>query len=338
VPTVLLNTLVVRSSDDPLLQPLLRDGHEIRIGDPFAVRTEPALAEALAGVEATLASSEPYTAAVLDQSPSLRVISRLGVGYDAIDVPAATRHGVTVCTTPGTNHFAVADMAVTMILACARRLVPSNAALHAGGWAQSTLGRDLRGTTAGVIGTGMIGREVVKRLWGFGPRILVHDVVQTAEVVERYGAQYVDSVDQLLAQSDYVTVHAPLMPATRGMIGAAQLRQMKPSAYLVNTARGPLVDERALVNALAAGRLAGAALDVFEVEPLAADSPLRTMDNVILTPHIAGVTVESCQAMAEMAIANVARVLRDEDPLYCINPEASRQRTSRQPSAVSRQQ
>lgn len=333
--TVLSNTLSIRSNDHPWLQPLLRDGHEVRLGDPMAVRTEADLAQALRGVAATLAGTEPYTAAVLARSPELRVISRLGVGYDAIDVAAATRHGVVVCTTPKTNHYAVADMALTMILACARRLIPSDRSLHGDGWSQPALGRDLRGTTVGIVGTGTIGREVVKRLSGFDPTILAYDVVQAPELVARYGATYAASLDELLERCDYVTLHAPLMPETRGMIGPGQLRRMKSTAYLVNTARGPLVDEPALVAALQAGQLAGAALDVFEQEPLAADSPLRALDNVILTPHIAGVTVESVQAMAEMSIANVARVLRGEEPLFCLNPEALSRASGHQRSAIS---
>jgi D-3-phosphoglycerate dehydrogenase / 2-oxoglutarate reductase len=324
VATVLAIALALQSpKNQHLLEPLRRDGHDIRFQDPLEVRSEAALAAALKGVAATLASIEPYTAAVLDQAPELRVIARLGVGYDAIDVPAATRHGVAVCTTPNTNHIAVADMAVTLILACARRLIPADRTVRAGGWGLSGLGRDLRATTVGVVGTGLIGREVVKRLWGFSPTLLAHDVVQNQEVVDRYGVSYVP-LDELLERSDFVTLHAPLLPETRGLIGREALRRMKPTAYLVNTARGPLVDEAALVEALREGRLAGAALDVFATEPLAADSPLRQLDNVILTPHIAGVTEESVEAMARMAVENAARVLRGEEPLSCLNPEVLR--------------
>jgi D-3-phosphoglycerate dehydrogenase / 2-oxoglutarate reductase len=323
VPTVLINSLALQSDADPLLEPLRHEGHEIRFSDPLRVRSEVALAAALDGVAATLASTEPYTARVLDQAPELRVISRLGVGYDAIDVAAATRHGVAVCTTPGANHIAVADMAVTLLLACLRRLLPSDRTVHGGGWAQSGLGRDVRATTIGVVGTGLIGREVVQRLAGFGPTMLMRDVVETPALVERYGARYV-SLDELLAASDVITLHVPLLPETRGLIGEAALRRVKPTAYLVNTARGPLVDEAALVEALREKRIAGAALDVFAEEPLSATSALREFDNVILTPHVAGVTQESVQAMAQMAIENVRRVLRGEAPVHAVNADGIR--------------
>jgi phosphoglycerate dehydrogenase-like enzyme len=321
VPIVLVNSLALTDPADPLLEPLRREGHEVRFSDPLRIRTEPALAAALAGVAATLASTEPYTAAVLDQAPDLRVISRLGVGFDAIDVAAATQRGVAVCTTPGANHIAVADLAVTLLLACIRRLLPSDRSVHRGGWAQAGLGRDVRATTIGVVGTGLIGREVVQRLAGFGPRILLRDIVETPALAERYGAQYV-TLEELLERSDAITLHAPLGPETRGLIDDAALKRMKPTAYLVNTARGPLVDEAALVRALREKRIAGAALDVFAEEPLPESSELRQLDNVILTPHIAGVTQESVHAMAEMAIENVRRVLRGDPPVYAVNAEA----------------
>ncbi len=317
---VLVTSALIRSIEDPALESLLRDGHEIAFADPVAVRTADGLADQLAGVAATLASVEPYTAGVLARAPDLRVISRTGVGFDAIDVPAATRRGVAVCTTPGTNQHSVADLAVGLILACARRLLESDRWVRAGGWLPQPTGVELRGSTVGVIGTGLIGREVVKRLWGFEPRLVAVDVAPVLELVQRFGVQYV-SLPELFEQSDFVTVHAPLLPETRGLVGREALARMKPTAYVVNTARGPLVDEVALAEALRAGRIAGAALDVFEEEPLPADSPLRQLDHVILLPHVAGVTVQSTAAMARVAAENAALVLRGEPPRWCVNPE-----------------
>jgi phosphoglycerate dehydrogenase-like enzyme len=315
----MVTSLFIESEADPVLAPLLRDGHDVEIVDGLSVRSESSLARALQGVAATLASVEPYSAAVLSQASSLKVISRTGVGYDAIDVAEATRRGIVVCTTPGTNQLAVADLAVLLILSCARRLLDAASLLRSGAWTPQPVGVELRGCTVGVVGTGLIGGEVIKRLAGFEPRLLGHDVVRNEGLVERYGVRYVD-LPTLLRESDFVTLHAPLLPETRHLIDAAALAHMKPSAYLVNTARGPLVDESALAQALADGRLAGAALDVFDVEPLPNDSPLRASERVLLTPHIAGSTVQSRAAMASMAVDNATRVLRGEPPLSCVNP------------------
>jgi D-3-phosphoglycerate dehydrogenase len=315
----LLATLLI-PSDDPLLEPLRADGHEVAAVDSISVRSEAALIDALQGMAASIASIEPYTAAVLAETPDLRVISRIGVGYDAIDVDEATRRGIVVCTTPGANHHSVADLAVGLILACLRQIVAAAEVVRAGNWVPQRVGVELRATTVGIVGTGLIGREVIKRLAGFGPHILAYDVVESPEMVQRFGIHYV-SFDELLHLSDVLTLHAPLLPETRGLIDAAALARMKSSAYIVNTARGPLVDEMALAQALHAGQIAGAALDVFEREPLPTASPLRQAPNLILTPHIAGVTQQSRTAMATTAIQNVARVLRGEAPLYCVNPE-----------------
>ncbi len=317
---ILVTSTLIRSIDDPSLQPLLADGHDVTFADPVAVRSEGGMIGALAGVAATLASVEPYTQRVLDNAPDLRVISRTGVGYDAIDLPAATRRAVAVCTTPGTNQHAVADLALTLILTGARKTVQADRWVRSGGWLPQPEGIELREATVGVIGTGLIGREVVKRLWGFGPRILAHDVVESREVVERFGVRYVP-LDELLRESDFVTVHAPLLPETRGLIGREALAKMKPTAYVVNTARGPLVDEQALADAIRSGRIAGAGLDVFEREPLPLDSPLRELDNVVLLPHVAGITAASKAAMSRMAAENAALILRGELPSFCLNPE-----------------
>ena len=257
---------------------------------------------------------------MLAETPELRVISRIGVGYDAIDVDEATRRGIVVCTTPGANHHSVADLAMGLILMCLRQINAAAEVVRAGNWAPPRVGVELRATTVGILGTGLIGREVVKRLSGFEPRVLAYDIVESPEMVQRFGVEYV-SFDELLRQSDVLTLHAPLLPETRGLIDAAALAKMKPSAYVVNTARGPLIDEVAMANALHAGQIAGAALDVFDREPLPSSSPLRHAPNVILTPHMAGVTQQSRTAMAAMAVENVARVLRGEPPVSCVNPE-----------------
>jgi phosphoglycerate dehydrogenase-like enzyme len=315
----LVTSLFIRSHDDPALEPLLRDGHQVEFVDGLSVRSEAALAAALQGVAATLASVEPYTASVISQASDLKVISRTGVGFDAVDLAAATQHGVVVCTTPGTNHHAVADMALALLLACARGIVQGAELVRAGRWTPQPRGVEIRAATIGVLGTGLIGREVIQRLAGFGPRILAYDVVQSAELVERFGITYV-AFDELLHSADFLTLHAPLLAETRHIINRDALRLMKPTAYVINTARGPLIDEAALAEALRQRQIAGAGLDVFDTEPLPLDSPLRGLDNVLLTPHMAGTTDQSRAAMAHMAADNAARVLRGEPPLTCVNP------------------
>ena len=311
----------VRSEADELLRPLVEAGHELAFHRFPGVPDEDGVIAVLDGAEAAIVGVEPYTARVLDSCPSLRIISRTGVGYDAIDVDAATARGVVVATTPGTNHHSVAEAAVALLLAAMRRIAFADRQMRTRGWNPRPYGVELRGKTVGVVGTGLIGKEVVRRLQGWGVRILLSDVVQDHPFAEQHGARYVER-DELLRASDAITLHAPLLPSTRHLIDESALRTMKPTAYLVNTARGPLVDEAAVARALAEGRLAGAALDVFEVEPLPADSPLLGLDNVTLTQHVAGVTVESMRAMTAMAVDSVVRVLRGEPPVSCVNPEA----------------
>ena len=321
---VLLTTMQVRSEADELLRPLVEAGHELAFHRFPGVPDEDGVIAVLDGAEAAIVGVEPYTARVLDSCPSLRILSRTGVGYDAIDVQAATAHGVIVTTTPGTNHHSVAEAAIGLILAALRRTAFADRQMRTSGWNPRSYGVELRGKTVGVVGTGLIGKEVVRRLQGWDVQILLSDVVQDPTLTERYGARYVELSD-LLCESDVITLHAPLLPTTRHLIDEAALRSMKPTAYLVNTARGPLVDEAALARALAEGQIAGAAIDVFEVEPLPADSPLLKLDNVTLTQHVAGVTHESMRAMTAMAVDNVARVLRGEPPTSCVNPDALRE-------------
>jgi D-3-phosphoglycerate dehydrogenase / 2-oxoglutarate reductase len=320
---VVLTTMQIQSTTDEVLGPLIRDGHELVHRPSPAKPSEDWVIEALDGAHAVIAGLEPYSARVFEACPDLRIVSRTGVGYDAVDVDAATARGIVVSTTPGTNHHSVAEAAVALILAAMRRIAFADRQMRTSGWNPRPYGVELRDKTVGVVGTGLIGKEVVRRLQGWDVRLLLSDVVQDASLTERYGARYVER-DELLRESDAITLHAPLLPSTRHMIDEAALRSMKPTAYLVNTARGPLVDEAALARALAEGRIAGAALDVFEVEPLSPDSPLLGLDNVTLTQHIAGVTRESMRAMKAMAVDNAARVLRGEPPAASVNPEVLR--------------
>ena len=318
---VLLTTMQVQSIDDALLRPLADAGHELQMLPQARATDAETLIEALAGVEGVIAGVEPYTARILGAAPELKIIARTGVGYDAIDVEAATANGVAVAPTPGANHHSVAEAAVGLIIASLRRFPFADRQMRTTGWNPRPYGVELRNKTVGVVGTGLIGKEVVRRLQGWDVTILVSDVVQDAAFAEKYGARYVE-LPALFRESDAITLHAPLLPSTRHMVNEQTLRAMKDTAYVVNTARGPLVDETALARALRENWIAGAALDVFETEPLADDSPLKALDNVILTQHVAGVTYESMQAMTTMAVESVARVLRGEPPVACVNPVA----------------
>ena len=264
---------------------LLRAGGCQIINPPkFGPLTAEELLPQLDGVDAVLASMDKFTAAVLSsqEATALKIISRWGVGYDAIDVPAATQNGIVVAYTPGLLNDAVADYAMALLFAVARRVHEGHLTMRQGQWS-SAWGHDIGGQTLGIIGCGRIGQAVAKRASGFNMRLLGHDIAPNADA-EKLGVQFVP-LDELLAQSDFITLHAALTPETRGLIGEAQLRKMKPTAYLINTARGAILDEAALLRALRENWFAGAALDAFVVEPLPADHPFRTAPNLLLTPH-----------------------------------------------------
>jgi phosphoglycerate dehydrogenase-like enzyme len=313
----------VSSANDELLQPLIDAGHELVLMPNAQARDEDMLAEAVGQSAAAIAGVEPWTKRVIESAPSLKVIARTGVGYDAIDLDAANANGVLVTTTPGANHHSVAEAAIGMIVGALRRFAFADRQMRTTGWNPRPYGVELRNKTVGVIGTGLVGKEVVKRLQGWDVDLILSDVIRDQELAERYGARYVE-LPELFTTADVITVHAPLLPSTHHLVSETVLRSMKPSAYLVNTSRGPLVDEAALAVALKEGWIAGAALDVFETEPLPTDSPLLGLPNVTLTQHIAGVTWESMQAMTAMAVDSVAAVLRGEVPRTAVNPDAAR--------------
>lgn len=299
---------------------LTEAGYEVQFNELERNLTEAELIARLDGVVATIAGIEPYNEAVLAVAPALKVIARVGVGHDDIDLAAATRHGVAVAMAFGANHDAVADHAMALMLAVAHRIVEYDRRARAGTWGTLVHGR-LYETTAGIIGFGRTGRAVAKRCLGFNMDVLVADPVADVDTVARLGYRLVD-LDDLLREADFVSIHAPLNDETRHLIDARRLGLMKPSAFLINTARGGLVDEAALTEALLGHRIAGAALDVFEVEPLP-DSPLRRLDQVILTPHVAGVSAASLRAMADRCVESALAVLSGEDPGpgFVLNPE-----------------
>ena len=261
---------------------------------------------------------------LLGRAPRLKMIANMGVGYNNIDVAAATRRGIPVSNTPGVLTDATADLAFTLILAVARRVVEGDRRVREGEfklWAPFLfLGREVSGKTLGIVGFGRIGRAVARRARGFGMRVLYHNRNRLTPAEERESqAEYAD-LNKLLAQADFVSLHVPLSEETRYLIGTAELSRMKPTAYLINTARGPVVDEKALLAALQKGAIAGAGLDVYENEP-ALTPGLAELGNVVLLPHVGSATLETRTGMAAMASRNLIAGLSGERPPNLVNPE-----------------
>ncbi len=253
----------------------------------------------------------------LDACPYVRVVSNYAVGFDNIDVPAATARGVLVGNTPGVLTETTADAAFALLMAAARRLPEGVDYVRAGKWRtwgpMLLMGQDVHHATLGLVGLGRIGAEMAKRAHGFDMRVIYTDVVRNEELEARLGVEYLPFAD-VLAQSDFISVHTPLTPETRGLIGRDALHRMKPGAIVINTARGPIIDTPALVEALEAGTIAGAALDVTDPEPLPADHPLVTMANCIVVPHIASASRVTRGKMAAIAARNLLAGLAG-DPL-----------------------
>ncbi|HKW89093.1 MAG TPA: D-glycerate dehydrogenase [Candidatus Acidoferrales bacterium] len=261
---------------------------------------------------------------LLDRAPKLRIAATVSVGYDNIDVAACTRRKIVATHTPGVLDDTTADFAFALLMAVARRVVEGDEWMRAGTWPGWDLdqlcGGDVWGKTLGIVGFGRIGRAMAKRSQGFSMRVLYSDARRAAPEVEKdFRAQYVE-LDRLLAESDFVSVHVPLLPETRRLINAPTLAKMKPTAYLINTSRGPVVDEAALAASLDAKKLAGAALDVFETEPRVHPHLVGRKD-VVLTPHIASASVETRTKMSVMAVENVIALFQGRRPANALNAE-----------------
>lgn len=271
---------------------------------------------------------------MLSSAANLKVVSQMAVGYDNIDVKTATQLGIPVGHTPGVLTDATADLTWALLMAAARRVVEGDRFTHSGQWVTwepaGLLGLDLAGATLGIVGLGRIGRAVARRALGFDMRILYTNPSPKSSQIEReLQAQRVE-LDELLATSDVVTVHTPLMPSTYHLFGDRQFQQMKPSALFINTARGGIVDQAALYRALSTRTIAAAAIDVTDPEPIEMTSPLLTLENLIITPHIGSASRATRKKMAEMAIANVIAGLKGERLPHCVNPEVYEQTSVRQ--------
>jgi lactate dehydrogenase-like 2-hydroxyacid dehydrogenase len=261
---------------------------------------------------------------LLSQAPKLRIAATVSVGFDNLDVAACTRHKVVATNTPGVLDDTTADFAWTLLMAVARRLLEGDAWMRSGTWPGWDLdqlcGADVWGKTLGIVGFGRIGRGVAQRAQGFRMKVLYSDQIRVAPDLEKsLNAQFVDR-DRLFAESDFISLHVPLLPDTRHLINADSLKKMKRSAFVINTSRGPVIDEAALDAALEAGTIAGAALDVFEHEPKVHPGLIKRK-NVVLAPHIASASVETRTKMAVMAAENVAAVFSGQRPANALNPE-----------------
>ncbi|MDO8614644.1 MAG: D-glycerate dehydrogenase [Dehalococcoidia bacterium] len=266
-------------------------------------------------------------AELLDAARDLLVVSNMATGFDNVDMAAAGRNTVLVTRTPGVLSETTADFTFALLLAAARRVVEADRYVRAGRWRtwgpEVLLGRDLWGATIGIIGMGGIGSEVAKRARGFDMRILYNSRTRKPALERRHRMEFV-SLPQLLRESDFVTLHAPLTPQTHHLIGRAQLQMMKPTAILVNTARGPLVDQEALHYALRDGLIAAAALDVTDPEPVPADDPLLSLPNCVIAPHIASASVATRSRMAMLAAERLLQALRGDVPKHAVNREIAR--------------
>lgn len=264
------------------------------------------------------------TADLIAAAPKLKVVAKHGVGYDNIDVAAATSRRIVVVTTPKANAVSVAEHILSLMLCLANRICAANADLKAGRFKQREdyVGVELKGKTLGVVGLGRIGSETARKCKsGFGMNVIAYDPHLSAETFELTGYRRTDTLGPLLEEADFVVLCVPLTAETSNMIGPRELTWMKPSAFLINTSRGGLVDEAALHAALVENRIAGAAMDAFVKEPPGPDNPLLSLDNFIATPHVAGATREAMRRMATDLAEDIVRVLGGERPLYPVNPE-----------------
>lgn len=305
---------------------------------PFEIRKEPPTvdpeiteyagsAEELEGMvsdeDVILVHIAPVTRGMVEKVRNLKIVGCARAGPVNVNVRAATERGIPVLYTPGRNAEAVADYTLGLIIAEARNIVRAGTALKQGVWRSDYYRYDLSGPelsskTIGIIGYGAVGVMVGDRAKGFGMRVVAYDPYVSGEKMVKHGVSKVE-LDELLRSSDIVTIHVPLTPETRGLVGEREISSMKPNAYLINTARGGVIDEAALYNALREKRIKGAALDVFEREPLARDSPLLDLDNITLTPHIAGASTDVAHRAAQMLSDDIERIITGEAPRFCIN-------------------
>ncbi len=264
---------------------------------------------------------------LLDAADNLKVVANRAVGLDNIDIPAATRNGILIANTPGVLHESCADFTFGLILSLARNIAFGERQIRAGKWKVFDqipyLGTDVHGATLGIIGMGLIGTAVARRARAFDMRIIYHSRTRRHEVEEELGAEWREDMDGVLSDADYVSLHMPLTPETEYMIGRRELELMQSTSFLINTTRGRTVDPRALYDALADRTVAGAAIDVTDPEPIPFDDPLLTLDNLLVTPHIASASSQTVRRMGQMSADNIIAALNGDPMPSCVNPEAA---------------
>ena len=314
----ILITQPIHESGEKLL---IRKGYDVQVASDI---TEATLAREIRDISGLLVRTAKIPASVIDAGPALRAIARHGVGYDNIDVAAATRRKIPVCITPQANAVSVAEHVLALMLALTKRIIPYDRAVRKNNWEirDSYSAADLEGKTLGVIGMGRTGTLVCRKARAaFNMEVLVYSPRTSREMIEKAGGKKVSGIPELLRVSDVVTLHVPLTGETSGLIGEAEFHMMKPSAFLINCARGPVVNEEALFRALKDGIIAGAGLDVFDPEPPGDDNPLFGLTNVVLSPHSAGLTAESVMRMSSQAAQSLIDILEGRRPEGVINPE-----------------
>ena len=314
--TVLITPEAFWQKPGPYVDLLTEAGYEVRFPRESTfcrgLCSEEETVEELTGAVAVIAGGEWFTPSVQQQVPELKIIARNGVGYDRVDVPAATRLGKVVSITPYSNHESVAEHTLALLLAVTRDIARNDRAMRNGKWSDRLV-RPIRGQTIGLIGLGRIGRSTAVRMKALGLNVLAVELYPDEEFVRENGIELV-SLDELLARSDFVSLHCPLSDETHGMCDEAFFARMKPGSVLLNTSRGGLVNEPALQAALTSGQLSAAGLDVFCDEPPPADHPLRSFENVVLSPHLAGTDEKSMTGMGVECAENIIALLRGEWP------------------------
>ena len=318
------NHVLVTKRIYPEAVELLKQHAEVDYVDSDDGLSAEELARRIKGKQAVVSQlTDRFDAAVIDGLEGVRSISNVAVGFDNIDVDAATRKGILVTNTPDVLTDTTADFAFALLMAAARRVVEGHHFVHSGQWRKwyidLLVGHDIHHRTIGIFGMGRIGQAMAKRAGGFSMRILYNDAIRAPEALERsLGLEFV-SAEDLLRQADFISLHVPLLPETRKMIGAAQLRMMKPTAILANTSRGPVIAEAALAEALDQKIIAGAGLDVFEQEPHVHPLLLK-LENVVLAPHIASASIDTRRKMSMVAVENALAALDGKRPPNLLNP------------------
>ncbi len=312
-----VTTLSLIGDQGPHFDILRSNGFEVDVAPrDISLFDEDNVISVLADSEASIAGSEPYSRKVIQALPNLRAITRSGVGFDRVDLEACNKAGVVVTTTPGVNHHAVAEHTIALLMGIARGFPDLDRRVRKGHWNRCARPR-VMGSTLGVVGLGRIGQAVATRAVGLGMKVLAHEWDPNNEFVEQWNIELVSLVD-LLQQSDFVSLHLPMSEQNRHVMNTAAFGRMKQGSVLINTARGGLVDERALCESLQSGHLRAAGLDVFEVEPLPSDSPLLQLDNVLMSSHIAGLDIQSQHDMFAMVANTLVELYNGGWPAECI--------------------